>query len=244
MQLPIYCPLNKSFNFNSTDLINEIEILLINQLQERTLPFLNGRSIYDQENLLHIADASDLNNTSRYTENEQGRRIPVLGKFKTYHVINLTYLPEEPDSYVDIYRSDDPKKLIFWHTYKKPFTWRLELLNTAIKQAVDQFPWDYIQGVRLIYMSPPSIGQIHRDSHPLANQRYYKDGFASITLSIETGGGVLTYLDGKEQKTVNNDVSIFHFNDSVPHGVTSINTNRYQIRIWGKLNVPYCELFL
>lgn len=241
--LPIYSPLVADFDFDKERLIAEIDSLLVQHAQERTLPFENGRSVYDPEGLLKIADDADLNNTSKYTLNEQGARIPVLGKFKTYNVFNLTYLEEEPESLIDIYRADDPKKQIFWHTYKKPFTWRKELDGTAIKKAVEQFPWEYIQGVRLIYMQPPSIGQIHRDSHPLSNLKYYKAGFASISFNIDHGGGVLNYLDGKEQRSVDNNVKIFHFNDSVPHGVTPIINNRYQLRMWGKLSVPYEDLF-
>lgn len=242
MRLPAYCPLKKNFSINKNSLIEEIDTLLQNRTVERSLPFENGKSIYDQEGLLKIASDEDLNDTTRYRLNENLNRVPVLGKFKTYHVFNLTYLEEEPDSLIDIYRNDDPDKEIFWHKYKKPFLWREEFSSSLIRKTVEQFPWEYVQGVRLIYMSPPSIGQVHRDSHPLKNQRYYKEGNASITLNINTGGGTLNYLEDRVQKSVDNDVDIFHFNDSVPHGVTPIKENRYQIRIWGKLSVPYQEI--
>jgi hypothetical protein len=55
---------------------------------------------------------------------------------------------------------------------------------------------------------------------------------------------VLNYIDRKGyQHSVDNNVKIFHFDDSAIHGVTPIKKNRYQLRIWGKLAVPYEDLF-
>ena len=239
-KIPIYSPLVDEFNFNSDTMVKEMDLLIKDQAQERTLPFENGKSVYDPQGLLKIASDTELNATTKYYLDDNGRRVEIPGTMKTYHVFNLTYLPEEPESLIDIYRNDDPDKKIFWHTYKKPFTWREELKGTYIQQSVEQLPWEYIQGVRLIYMNPPSIGQIHRDSHPKANYKYFRDGNASISFNIKHGSGVLNYLDeNKQQCTVDNDVQVFHFDDSAAHGVTPISTPRYQLRMWGKLNVPY-----
>ncbi len=239
-KLPIYVPVVDSFSFDTERIIKEIDTFIGDKAQERTLPFKNGKSIYDPEGKLSIADDDMLNDASRYYLNEEGQRVPVAGKLKTYHVYNLTYLPEEPESLIDIYRSDDPDKRIFWHTYKKPFTWREELENSYIKQAVEQFPWEYIQGVRLIRMFPPSVGQIHKDSHPKANYRFFREGHVSLSFNIADGGGILNYLDeNSEQRNVDNNIKIFHFDDSVAHGVTPISSPRYQLRMWGKLKVPY-----
>lgn len=241
-KIPPYCPIKSNFYFDKDRLIQEIDLLISNKAQERTLPFENGKSVYDQQGLLKIADDSDLNDTTRYFLDENGKRVPIEGKYKTYHVFNLTYLPEEPESMIDIYRTDDPEKNIFSHVNRRKFVWREELENTYIKEVVEQFPWEYLQTVRLIYMKPPSIGQIHVDSHPVKNLKYFRDGHASITLNIEPGGGILNYLESGEQKQVSNDQRIFHFDDSVPHGVTPITSERYQLRMWGKLAVPYQEL--
>lgn len=241
--LPIYCPLRSEFTFEAEELIREIDALVLQSVQERSLPFENGKSIYDQEGHLKIASDEVLNSATKYSIDEDGNRVPVKGALKTYHVTNLTYLEEEPESLTDIYRRDSVSKSIFWHTYKKPFTWRTELHDSAIKKSVEQFPWEYVQGVRLIYMSPPSVGQVHRDSHPVANHRYYREGFASITFNIAHGGGVMHYLDKEQSIPVDNNVKVFHFNDSVPHGVTPISSPRYQLRMWGKLKVPYEDLF-
>lgn len=243
MNVPLYSPIKNAYTFNPRDLKDEVDLMLRDLAQERTLPFEQGRSVYDPTGLLKIASDQQLNDTSRYQLDENGRRVLIPGRIKTYRVFNLTYLPEEPESEIDIYRSDDPQKKIFWHTYKKPFTWRENIVGTKLHQAVMQFPWEYVQGVRLIYMSPPSIGQIHRDSHPKSNYKYFKEGFASISFNIDDGGGVLKYLDhtGNEH-SVDNSVRVFHFDDSVPHGVTPIITPRYQLRMWGKLSVPYHDI--
>jgi hypothetical protein len=240
--LPPYHPIDKKYSFDSTMLIEEINLLIENYVQERSLPFNNNKSVYDPHGYLKIAPDEQLNDTTRYILSDEGKTV-VKGKFSTYHVFNLTYLEEEPDSLFDIYRQADLKKRIFWHTYKKPFLWRENLKNSEIKKAVEQFPWEYIQGVRLISMSPPSIGQIHRDSHPKSNFKYFSEGFASISFNIAHGGGILNYLDGEnKQHSVDNSVGIFHFDDSVLHGVTPIVSKRYQLRIWGKLAVPYQSL--
>lgn len=240
--IPLYAPV-VGYSYDSDKIKNEIDNLIKDQTVERTLPFKDGKSIYDSQGILNIADDTDLNDTSRYYLNENLERVYVPGKFKTYHVFNLTYLEEEPDSKLDIYRNDDPKKTIFWHKYKQPFIWKKELEGTYIKEFIESLPFEYIQGVRLVYMSPPSIGQIHRDSHVIANKKYFEAGFASISLNVDHGGGVLKFLDNQDHEhCVNNDLKVFHFDDSVPHGVTEIETPRYQIRIWGKLSVDYLSI--
>lgn len=240
--IPIFAPI-KDITFNHNKIKEEIDLLIRDNVVERTLPFKDGKSIYDSEGLLKIADDHILNNTSRYYLDDEGNRKYAPGEFKTYHVFNLTYLEEEPDSLIDIYRHDDPKKIIFWHKYKKPFKWRDELKPTYIKSFIESLPFEYVQGVRLIYMSPPSVGQIHRDSHTFANKKYFSEGFASVSLNVRSGGGILNFLDTQgKQFQISDEHKIFHFDDSAAHGVTPIDTDRYQIRIWGKLSCSYNDL--
>jgi hypothetical protein len=239
---PIYAPI-KGFDYDQLKIKIEIDQLIKDKAVERTLPFKDGKSIYDSKGILKIADDDLLNDTSRYYLDENLNRVYIPGTYKTYHVFNLTYLEEEPDSYIDIYRSSDPKKTIFWHKYQKAFTWRNELENTYIKNFIESLPFEYIQGVRLIYMDPPSIGQIHRDSHSFANKKYFDSGFASISLNVDPGGGTLKFLDNEDQEhNVDNSIKIFHFDDSVSHGVTPISSPRYQVRIWGKLSINYQDI--
>lgn len=240
---PIFCPLIDAFTFDSGKLKNEIDKYVKPNLQERTLPFKDGKSIYDSQGSLQIAPDEDLNNTSRYQIDDQGNRVYISGKFKTYNVFNLTYLAAESDSLIDIYDSRDPKKIIFSHKYLEPFLWRDELENSYLKESIEQFPWEYIQAVRVIYMDPPSIGQIHRDSHTFANKKYFDNGFASITFNVDTGGGVMKFLDNLDNEyCISSDVKVYHFDDSARHGVTPIESPRYQIRMWGKLKVDYALL--
>lgn len=240
--LPIYAPI-KNYKFEEDIIVNEVQKLLISNAVERTLPFKNGKSIYDSQGALFVADDSLLNDTSRYYLDDNMNRVYHPGSYKTYHVFNLTYLEEEPDSGIDIYNQKDPKKTIFWHKYKKPFVWKEELNGSYIKQFIESLPFEYVQGVRLIYMSPPSIGQVHRDSHTFANKKYFEEGFASISLNVRSGGGILKFLDGKDlEHSADNSDKIFHFDDSVTHGVTPITEDRYQIRIWGKLSKDYLEI--
>jgi len=240
--IPVYAPI-LNYDFQRDLLKKDIDLLIKDHAIERTLPFKDGKSIYDSQGKLRVANDELLNNTSRYHLDDQMNRVYVAGEYKTYHVYNLTYLEEESESGIDIYNSKDPKKTIFWHKYHKPFTWRSELLDSSIKKFIDSLPFEYIQGVRLIYMEPPSVGQVHRDSHTFANKKYFESGFASISLNVDHGGGILKFLDNSDtEHSVDNDVKIFHFDDSVSHGVTPITSARYQIRIWGKLNVPYESL--
>jgi hypothetical protein len=240
--IPIYAPI-KNYDYDSESFKKEIDSLVKDHAVERTLPFKDGKSIYDSQGKLKVADDELLNNTSRYQLDDNMNRIYLKGNYKTYHVYNLTYLDEEPESGIDIYNSKDPKKIIFWHKYHKPFVWRPELENSEIKKFIQSLPFEYIQGVRLIFMEPPSIGQVHRDSHTFANKKYFESGFASVSLNIDSGGGILKFLDNNdEEHSVDNQVKIFHFDDSVSHGVTPIKSSRYQLRIWGKLNVQYENL--
>ena len=241
--VPIYAPLKDQFSIDVDAIKTELDQKARPILQERTLSFKNNRSVYDPRSSLKIADDELLNNTSRYVENEDGTRNYVEGKYKTYHALNACWLPEEPDSEFNIYCFNDPKKTIFWHKYLKPFTWREEFINGPLYQSVLQFPWEYVQGVRILCMDSPSIGQAHKDSPTLANKKFFSRGHSSISFNIDAGGGVLKYLDDSEtDHQVDNNVRIFHFDDSAPHGVTPITSRRYQVRIWGKLSIPYEEL--
>lgn len=240
-ELPIYCPL-KNIEVDLGKLKAELDRLARPLLRENTLSFKNNRSIYDKNSSLGVAEDEDLLDTSHWAEAEDGSRVYVSGKNKTYHAVNLTYLPEEPDSTWNIWKSSD-KKPIFWHIYKKPFTWREEWNDSYLKSFVESLPLEYVQGVRVLIMDPPSIGQAHKDSATILNKRFLESGHASISINVDSGGGILKYLDAKEQNhEVDNDVKVFHFDDSAVHGVTPIKSARYQIRIWGKLKVPYTDL--
>jgi hypothetical protein len=240
-ELPIYCPI-KGFAVDINKIKQELDLLARPLLKENTLSFKNNRSIYDKNSSLNIADDADLVNTDHWAESEDGSRVFVEGKNKTYHAVNLTYLPEEPDSTWNIWKSE-AKKPIFWHIYKKPFTWREEWENTYLKKFINSLPFEYVQGVRVLIMDPPSIGQAHKDSATILNKKFLESGHASISINVDSGGGILKYLDNKEEShEVDNNTALFHFDDSAVHGVTPISSSRYQIRIWGKLNVPYKDI--
>lgn len=239
--LPIYCPL-KDITVDIIKIKSELDKYARPLLRENTLSFKNNRSIYDKNSSLQVAQDTDLVDTSHWSESDDGTRTFVSGKNKTYHAVNLTYLPEEPDSTWNIWKSVD-KKPIFWHIYQKPFTWRDEWEGTYLKEFIESLPLEYVQGVRVLIMDPPSIGQAHKDSATILNKRFLKSGHASISINVDSGGGVLKYLDNAEvSHEVNNDVKLFHFDDSAVHGVTPISSSRYQIRVWGKLKVPYESL--
>ena len=239
--LPIYCPI-KNIEVDVDRIKQELDRLARPLLKENTLSFKNNRSIYDKNSSLTIADDQDLINTSHWQESDDGTRTFVEGKNKTYHAVNLTYLPEEPDSVWNIWKSVD-KKPIFWHIYKKPFTWREEWQDSYLKQIVDSLPLEYVQGVRVLIMDPPSIGQAHKDSATLLNKKFLESGHASISFNIDSGGGVLKFLDNQENShEVDNNATVFHFDDSAVHGVTPISSSRYQVRVWGKLKVPYTDI--
>lgn len=240
-ELPIYCPL-KDIDVDVARIKEELDCLARPLLKENTLSFKNNRSIYDKNSSLKVAEDNDLVNTSHWDEREDGTRTYVPGKNKTYHAVNITYLPEEPESTWNIWKSED-KKPIFWHIYKKPFTWREEWQGSYLKEFIESLPFEYVQGVRVLVMDPPSIGQAHKDSATILNKRFLQSGHASISINVDSGGGILKYLDNAEvSHEVDNDVKVFHFDDSAVHGVTPISSSRYQVRIWGKLKVSYKDL--
>ena len=76
-KLPIYAPVIDKYSFDSDRMILEFDKFIGDKLQERTLPFENGKSVYDPAGKLKIASDEELNNTTKYYLDENGKRVAV-----------------------------------------------------------------------------------------------------------------------------------------------------------------------
>lgn len=245
MILPYYAPI-KGYDYDQSRVIEELNLNV--KKESGTDPifrFKNGRSIVDQDKILNFASDEELQNTKHAVETENGL-IHKEGKYETFKLYSLTYIPEEPLSKLGhTFDPDNKQNGMFFYRYRHNWTWQEEYLNSYTRQVVESLPWEYVQLVRLIVMWPNSIGQTHADGKQGPLLRYYEQGHATITFNVSTGGGQLYYVDcDGESKVCDNTEKIWHFDDSCVHGVSRIiDEPRYQLRVWGKLKVPYESLF-
>lgn len=169
---------------------------------------------------------------------KNNRRFTHYGKYNPWEVVNLTWIPGVEDSKWQNVTTIDGKHYVLRDYCRDEWPWRPEFENSipAIKEMVSQFPFEYLQAVRLITMRPPGIGMQHKDSYN--NKTYFDDGFAEISVNILNGGGSLRFEATDESV---HDISpmscaAYHFDDSVLHGVTETDSFRVQFRIMGKMN--------
>lgn len=234
MEIPVYAPIH-GFSFDRERLLREIEEKCSEEVVERSVVFKDQKSIHDCEVPLKIASDEQLKETTHYEE-ENGQMITKTGKFSTYRVLNMTRLEEDPVTTWHTYMERRGHKIAFWHYYRKPWIWMKELENSYIREVVEQFPFEYVQTVRLITMRPPAIGQVHVDTPTRANNRWLEEGFASITLNVSSGGTLMRYLVEKDVFDADPEIPISHFNDAYRHGVPELKSTRHQIRIFGKMS--------
>ncbi len=234
MEIPVYAPI-QGFAFDGARLLQEIEEKCVEEVVERSVVFKNEKSIHDVAATLSIASDEALKNTTHYEEAD-GQMQTRQGKYSTYRVLNITRLPEDPVTTWHTYMERRGHKIAFWHYYRKPWTWMKELENSYLREVVEQFPFEYVQTVRLITMRPPAIGQVHVDTPTRANNRWLEEGFASITLNVSSGGSRMRYLVGTDSFDADPEIQISHFNDAYRHGVPELKSTRHQIRIFGKMD--------
>lgn len=232
--IPVYAPIN-GFTYDRARLQKELEEKCADVAIERSVVFKNQKSSHDTSVSLQIASDEALKQTTHYEENGSETQTKT-GKYSTYRVLNITRLPEDPITTWHTYMERRGHKIAFWHYYRKPWTWMKELEDSYLREVVEQFPFEYVQTVRLITMRPPAIGQIHVDTPTRANNRWLDDGFASITLNVSSGGSLMRYSVGKQVYDASPEVPISHFNDAYRHGVPELKSVRHQIRIFGKMD--------
>lgn len=231
--IPVWAPLYFQ-PFDSEAIRNEIIVAnLLERSEQKTTLYVNGQS-YHSKGSFKDERFADLNKAPHYVLNgdKWDYVSSDIGTFKTYH---LTHVPDDPTTKTETWYRCDGKKRPIWHKYKFPWEWQENL--PYIRSVVEALPFDYVQMVRLVVQTPPSIGIVHRDADYDHNQEYYKDGFATITMNICSGGANLYFVeDGVEKCIDETKYQYWHFDDSIPHCTTNCTSERIQIRIFGKMS--------
>ncbi len=172
-----------------------------------------------------------------YQSFDGDERIWHEGKYNAWKTCNLTWVPDNEDSKWQNVTTIDGKHYILRDHYREGWEWRPEFEDKLphIRHMVDQFPFEYLQCVRLITMLPPAIGMVHQDSNK-ANM-YLEDGFATISVSVLTGGAKVRFeaADGSIHD-IGDDYRACHFDDRCLHGITKTDSFRIQFRLFGKMD--------
>ena len=239
MNFPIYAPYKHSIIIPK--LIVEHALKLEKKAQTDLITHdERGLSIHDPDGLL--TRVVGIQPQSYEYKTQLGNKIASsTGGFKS---INLTYLPERPDSInMQFYKDENSQLRSFLFLPDDNWRWRPDSEAEIFKTFVEQFNLEKIHLVRLIYLSPPAVGGVHIDASESAMKKYYnlRHG-VSLTVNLLAGGGQLHFRVHDQVKNSDQGVDIWHFNPSVPHAVGNVTQKRIQLRIFGSLkNEHYLE---
>jgi hypothetical protein len=176
----------------------------------------------------------------------KGRRL-IEGSYNTFRMLNLTHHPDESDSGHEAWKGHlaDKTRRPFWIEYQMPWVWREDLHLPYTRSVIESLPLAYLLTVRCITQSPPSIGVVHKDNGVKSNEEFFLNGFGSLTLNVQSGGAHLWFLNHRDHRKYKIDESRYkcwHFDDSHLHCTTEVTSPRIQLRVFGKLKVPYESL--
>jgi len=166
---------------------------------------------------------------------DENRQSLIKKDIDTFYQINLTEFSNEAITDVWEGKHQDKTKIPLW--IKNDFSWKLrkDFQFPYLKKVLDSLGLNYFSMIRIVYQIPPSIGLIHKDSGPKTNLEYYNNGGVGITLNVSSGGGNLYFVNSQGQEiTVDEDnICIWHFDDSALHCTNEVTSERIQIRIYG-----------
>lgn len=229
-EFPVFAPI-KNLEFDRPRMAREMEEVCKLQHHVALRTDENGVTEFSRGVTFEVAPREVRLNTHRM----EGDQV-VEGHYGSYLVSNLTYLPEHPESRLLQSRIlPDGSRQLYLYLYQKPWTWDETLEVPYIRETIAALPFEYVQVVRSVVLLPPAIGPIHVDSGAKAAAKYYQDGFASITFNILQGGARFLFQAKDTVHEVDHSVYAWHFDPSVPHGTTEVDSPRYQLRVFGKL---------
>lgn len=230
--LPIFAPM-KGIHFNA-DCAKQELLPLYTASKLNPVYHRDGQSAYDSPDLkLSHALGFDSSLATHYNINDN---TVVAGNLNTFHSIHLTWIPGVEETKTDQFFKDNSgytRGFIFSHDHD--WTWRDDIKTPYMKGVIQRIPFASLQMVRVLFIQPPGGGGAHIDALPTAMDKYYSEGHFSITLNISAGGAELKFLSKGIVHTAGNNLA-WHFNPSVPHGVTPVRDLRIQVRIFGKMD--------
>lgn len=236
VKLPIFAPLSKSCISDLRPWMTEelrLEALrLKNQSTEDLITYENNLSVHDNEELTLTRHLG----LEAFTVNH---RLPsgqaVEGQYGSFRSLNLTYLPEFPDSkFQQFYRDSQGQARAYLFVENSDWVWRSELKAPHLVNFVNRLGLKKVHLVRLIYLIPPAVGGVHIDTSPLSMEKYYSRDGASLTFNLQSGRGSLYFLRNGAVHQIPEELTGWHFNPSVPHSVGAVPEARVQLRIFGE----------
>ena len=245
--IPVWASID--FDFDQQKIKDE---LLSNNVFEKSMVATTdynekGHSRWDPNGDVFPEVMFEKNKHIHHYKQENGERKLVKGKYNTFQMLNLTYLPDNEKTKQESWEGklENKDKRPLWIKYRQPWSWREDLNLPYTKSIINSLPIEYLLTVRCILQNPPSIGVVHKDNGPITNVDFYENGFGSITLNICDGGANLWIQSYKTQKKFMIDESkhkAWHFDDACLHCTTEVKSQRIQLRVFAKLSKPYSEI--
>jgi hypothetical protein len=245
--IPVWASID--FDFDQQKIKDE---LLSNNVFEKSMVATTdynekGHSRWDPNGDVFPEVMFEKNKHIHHYKQENGERKLVKGKYNTFQMLNLTYLPDNEKTKQESWEGklENKDKRPLWIKYRQPWSWREDLNLPYTKSIINSLPIEYLLTVRCILQNPPSIGVVHKDNGPITNADFYENGFGSITLNICDGGANLWIQSYKTQKKFMIDESkhkAWHFDDACLHCTTEVKSQRIQLRVFAKLKKPYLEI--
>ena len=228
---PSYAPLKIVPSF-SKEVLGVAASDLFPYSHEDLITFNGDSSIHDQHKLL-----TNFLNLDSYNVN---RKLPdgsqIQGHYQSFRSLNLTYLPDYPDSRQNQFYYTPEKKLgAYLFIEDGAWQWRDDLNIKPFITFVDSLGFTNIHLVRLVYLSPPAVGGVHIDTSPSSMQKYYVRGGVSMTFNLRSAGSSLHFIKNNKIYSIPPELSAWHFDPSVPHSVGFVNSQRIQLRIFGEM---------
>lgn len=245
-QCPSYAPID--LDFDKLKLFYEIKQSGILRNKTLVTPHaVNGRSAWDNGGNFKSKEFEKHAEVPLWIM-ESGTSVLKKKHINTFYGVNIT-TPYSNQNVLDNMwigdYSDKDKMKPLWIVKDHPWQYRTDVDLPYLKSIVDQLSLEYVSAIRMVYQTPPSIGVIHRDSGPKLNAEYYKNGGVSITLNVASGGANLYFIDnqGNERTIDESNISVWHFDDAKIHCTNEINSERMQLRIYGK-HRSYTDLMI
>lgn len=192
-----------------------------------------GISIHDRDGA--FTKYLDLASKEYRQQKTSGEKIEAPAK--SFCSLNLTYLPEYPNSlHQQFFLDATGAKKAHLFVPSDQWVWRSDVPVAVFKKFVEELGLDQVHLVRLIYLSPPAVGGIHIDTSPSSMQKYYNERQGvSLTFNIKSGDGRLFYRPGQDILQIDPALKAWHFDPSVPHAVGEVHQPRIQLRVFGAL---------
>lgn len=244
-KLPVFAPLTKDFTSalepKLTAALRQEALELQEYSTEDLITYENNLSVHDSEKFT-LTKHLRLEDYAVNHKLKSGQAIH--GHYGSFRSLNLTYLPDFPDSKFKQFYIDEQQQTRAYLFVENPsWTWRKDLNMPHLASFVAQLGLKKIHLIRLIYLIPPAVGGVHIDASPYSMEKYYSQNGVSLTFNLLSGHGSLYFLRKDGVHRIPEHLIAWHFNPSIAHSVGQVPQARVQLRIFGELEaVDYLSL--